>query len=53
MLRFRDRLRENADARRHYEETKRRLAASPWPDMDAYARAKSDVIERIIATAPV
>ena len=51
LLRFRDELRESADARRYYEETKRRLAASPWPDMDAYARAKSGVIEKILVAA--
>jgi GrpB-like predicted nucleotidyltransferase (UPF0157 family) len=48
-LTFRDRLRENSGARQLYEETKRRLVARPWPDVDEYARAKGEVIERIIA----
>jgi len=34
-----------------YEDTKRRLAAQSWPDMDAYAQAKTDVIESIMAAA--
>jgi GrpB-like predicted nucleotidyltransferase (UPF0157 family) len=51
MLRFRNRLRTNDDDRKAYEETKRRLAAEVWPDMDAYARAKTDIIERILAAA--
>jgi GrpB-like predicted nucleotidyltransferase (UPF0157 family) len=48
-LRFRNRLRTNAEERRLYEETKRRLASKSWPDMDAYAEAKTETIERIIA----
>lgn len=48
-LTFRDRLRRNTDDRRRYEETKRELAAKEWPDMDAYAAAKTEVIESIIA----
>jgi GrpB-like predicted nucleotidyltransferase (UPF0157 family) len=50
-LTFRDRLRTNLDARRLYEGTKRRLAAQSWPDMDAYADAKTEVIEGIISAA--
>jgi GrpB-like predicted nucleotidyltransferase (UPF0157 family) len=48
---FRDRLRRNIDDRRCYEQTKRELAAKEWPDMNAYADAKTDVIESIIAAA--
>ncbi|HEX7312751.1 MAG TPA: GrpB family protein [Pyrinomonadaceae bacterium] len=50
-LTFRDRLRRNADDRRRYEQTKRELAAKDWPDMNAYADAKSEVIENIIAAS--
>lgn len=50
-LTFRDRLRRNSEDRRRYEETKRKMAAKDWPDMNAYAAAKSDVIESIIAAA--
>ena len=50
-LTFRDRLRTNVDDRKRYERVKRELAAKDWPDMNAYARAKTDVIESIIATA--
>lgn len=49
LLAFRDRLRENAADRRRYEQTKRGLAAGEWPDMNAYADAKTTVIEEIIA----
>lgn len=48
-LTFRDRLRGNTGYRRRYEAEKRRLAARPWPDMNAYADAKTDCIERILA----
>ena len=44
---FRDRLRMNIDDRRRYEKTKRELAARE-SNMDAYARAKTEVIESII-----
>lgn len=50
-LTFRQRLRHNADDRKLYGQTKRTLAARPWPSMDDYADAKTDAIERIIATA--
>ncbi len=50
-LTFRDWLRQHAVGRRVYEETKRRLAAQDWSDMNAYADAKTDVIEGIIAAA--
>jgi GrpB-like predicted nucleotidyltransferase (UPF0157 family) len=48
-LAFRDRLRRNVDDRRRYEQTKRELAAKEWSDMNAYAEAKTEVIESIIA----
>jgi len=50
-LTFRDRLRRNAKDREIYEQTKRKLATQQWPSMNAYANAKSEVIERIIAAA--
>jgi GrpB-like predicted nucleotidyltransferase (UPF0157 family) len=50
-LMFRDRLRASASGRRLYEQTKRRLAARDWPDMNAYADAKSSIVEAIIAAA--
>ena len=45
---FRDRLRVNDDDRRRYEQTKRELAEKEWPDGNAYADAKTEVIESII-----
>jgi len=48
---FRDRLRRSAEDRARYEAVKRRLAAQSWPDMNAYAGAKTDIIESIIAAA--
>ena len=48
-LAFRDRLRRNVEDCRRYEQTKRKLAAQEWPDMNAYAEAKTGVIESIIA----
>ncbi|HEX8241896.1 MAG TPA: GrpB family protein [Longimicrobium sp.] len=50
-LAFRDRLRGNADDHRRYEQVKRALAAREWSDMDAYAKAKTDVVESIIAAS--
>jgi GrpB-like predicted nucleotidyltransferase (UPF0157 family) len=50
-LTFRVRLRRNVDDRRRYEKTKRKLATNQWPDMNAYAQAKTTVIESIIAAA--
>lgn len=46
---FRDRLRMNASEREIYTRTKRELAAEPWSDMNAYADAKSNIVEGIIA----
>jgi len=48
-LTFRDRLRHNTEDRRRYEQTKRELATREWPDVNAYADAKAEVIESIIA----
>jgi GrpB-like predicted nucleotidyltransferase (UPF0157 family) len=50
-LLFRDRLRRNSDDRRRYEQVKRELAAKEWPDMNAYADAKTEVVESIISAA--
>jgi GrpB-like predicted nucleotidyltransferase (UPF0157 family) len=50
-LLFRDRLRANAEDRRCYEDKKRELSTRQWADMDAYAKAKTQVIEDIIAAA--
>ncbi|HEU5235602.1 MAG TPA: GrpB family protein [Pyrinomonadaceae bacterium] len=50
-LAFRDHLRRNAEDRLFYQSVKRRLAKEDWPDMDAYARAKTEVVEQITARA--
>src|SRR5262245_49451848 len=44
---FRDRLRSGLEDRLRYEKLKRKLAKGDWPDMDAYARAKTEMIEEI------
>jgi len=46
---FRNRLRTHADDRLRYEALKRKLAKEDWSDMNAYARAKSEMVEEIIA----
>lgn len=46
---FRDRLRQNDRDRRRYESLKGELAAQSWPDMNAYAEAKTAIIEQIVA----
>jgi GrpB-like predicted nucleotidyltransferase (UPF0157 family) len=51
VLLFRDRLRANPADRELYESTKRELARRTWTDMDAYATAKTKVVERILAAA--
>lgn len=48
MLRFRDRLRASALDRLRYERVKRELAQKQWPDMNAYAQAKTRVIEEFL-----
>lgn len=51
VLAFRDRLRANAEDRLLYESVKRKLAKEDWPDMNAYARAKTEVVEQITSRA--
>ncbi len=46
-LLLRDHLRSDAADRELYESTKRALTARAWPDMNAYADAKTEVIEAI------
>ena len=50
-IRFRDRLRRSAEDRARYEAVKRNLARQTWPDVNAYAEAKTGVIESILAAA--
>jgi GrpB-like predicted nucleotidyltransferase (UPF0157 family) len=50
-LTFRDRLRKAPLERQSYEDTKRKLATRAWADMNAYAEAKTKVIEHILAAA--
>lgn len=50
-LAFRDRLRACPEDRLLYQSVKRRLAQEDWPDMNAYAAAKGDVVEKILARA--
>ena len=47
-LRFRDALRATPFLRARYQALKLALAAQDWPDMNAYAQAKSEMIEAII-----
>ena len=51
LLTLRDWLRQSLRARQRYERTKRELAAESWSDMNAYAAAKAEVVEGIIAAA--
>jgi hypothetical protein len=51
MLRFRDRLRNNADDRELYVAVKRELAGRDWTSVQRYADAKTTVIEEILARA--
>jgi GrpB-like predicted nucleotidyltransferase (UPF0157 family) len=48
---FRDHLRTCPDDRLRYESVKRKLAREDWSDMNAYARAKTEVVEQILARA--
>ena len=48
---FRNHLRIHAEDRARYEALKRQLAKEDWSDMNAYASAKSDLVEEIIARA--
>lgn len=52
MLAFRNRLRNSPQDRQRYEAFKRELAAKKWPTMQAYADAKSDVVESILSGHP-
>ena len=49
-IRFRDQLRRSSMDRARYEAVKRELAARDWPDMNAYAEAKTEVIESILGS---
>jgi GrpB-like predicted nucleotidyltransferase (UPF0157 family) len=51
VIAFRDRLRSNAEDRSRYEALKRRLAQEDWPDMNAYAAAKTEMVKQITACA--
>ena len=51
LLALRDWLRSTSDDRKLYESVKRNLAQRDWADMNAYAQAKSEVIEEILARA--
>lgn len=51
MRRFRDRLRGDEADRLLYERTKRELARREWAHVQDYAKAKSAVVEEIIARA--
>lgn len=46
---FRNRLRAIPSERRDYESVKRKLAAGEWEDMNEYATAKTEIVERIIS----
>jgi len=46
---FRNRLRLNEVDRKEYEATKRKLASGEWDNMNDYANAKTQIVERIIA----
>jgi len=50
-LLLRNHLRTHADAREAYADTKRRLAQQSWADMNEYARAKTEIVERLILAA--
>jgi GrpB-like predicted nucleotidyltransferase (UPF0157 family) len=51
LLAFRDRLRSHAHELLLYESAKRNLSGRDWSDMNEYARAKTEVVEAIIARA--
>ena len=48
---FRDRLRTHDRDRQRYRDLKQQLASRDWPDMNAYAAAKTELVEDIIAAA--
>jgi len=49
MMAFRDHLRKDADARKHYQDVKTALAERRWRYVQDYADAKSGVIGQILA----
>ena len=51
MVAFRDQLRRVPNDRELYESTKRALARQSWASVDAYAEAKTAVVEAILARA--
>ncbi len=51
MLAFRDLLRTNPDTRILYARAKRKLARRTWKYVQNYADAKSEIVERILASA--
>lgn len=53
VLAFRDHLRKNPIDRLKYEELKRNLANNDWTDMNAYADAKTELIEEILTKANI
>jgi GrpB-like predicted nucleotidyltransferase (UPF0157 family) len=53
MLAFRDLLRESEGERIRYESLKRELAKADWPDMNAYAEAKTETIEQMLSNVLV
>lgn len=48
---FRDRLRNNGEDRLRYETLKKALATREWPEMNDYARAKTDLVNQITTRA--
>jgi GrpB-like predicted nucleotidyltransferase (UPF0157 family) len=50
-LLLRDELRRDLESLEKYEKVKRKLATQSWQDMNAYAKAKTEVIEEIISRA--
>ena len=51
-LTFRDALRGSATWRERYQALKQRLAGQDWHDVNAYAAAKTDLIEEVIRRSP-
>ncbi|MGD2101403.1 MAG: GrpB family protein [Acidimicrobiia bacterium] len=51
MTRFRDRLRSSSADRRRYGDEKRELAGLDWVTVQAYADAKSEIVEQILSNA--
>ena len=51
LVRFRDRLRADADTARSYEALKRDLAARYRTDREAYTKAKTEFVSAVLARA--